>query len=138
MKRFFLILVLSIAMVGCSDDDNNGTLDNGNPLAREWNLIFVSNGLAPYSNYEQGEIKWTFSQNQVNVTIAEETDINIALPFQENGVYAYVVDEDSIILGENSLGYEFMIEFDEELNKDILYIDGGSAYDGPRFTFVEN
>jgi hypothetical protein len=138
MKKILLITVLSIMIMGCSNDDEKGRNDN-TLLAREWNLITASNGLAGASNYEVGEIKWEFtSQNKVFVTIAQSVELNSAIPFQQNGTYVYSVENETITLENSSVTYTYWIEFDDTLNKDVLYLDGGVSVDGPGLMFVKN
>jgi len=138
MKKILLIAVLSIMIMGCSNDDEKRGNDN-TLLAREWNLIIASNGLDGASNYEVGEIKWQFTtQNKVVVTIAPSVELNSAIPFQQNGTYVYVVENETITLENSSVIYTYWIEFDDTLKKDVLYFDGGVAVDGPGLMFVEN
>lgn len=138
MKKIFLITVLSIMITGCSNDDEKGGNDN-NLFAREWNLITASNGLEGASNYEVGEIKWVFTtQNEVIVTITQTVDLNGAIPFQQNGTYVYDVENETITLENSGATYTYWIEFDDTLNKDVLYLDGMVAVDGPGLMFVEN
>lgn len=138
MKKILLIAVLSIMIMGCSNDDEKRGNDN-TLLAREWNLIIASNGLDGASNYEVGEIKWQFTtQNKVVVTIAPSVELNSAIPFQQNGTYVYVVENETITLENSSVIYTYWIEFDDTLKKDVLYFDGGVAVDGSGLMFVEN
>lgn len=103
--------------MGCSNDDEKRGNDN-TLLAREWNLIIASNGLDGASNYEVGEIKWQFTtQNIVVVTIAPSVELNSAIPFQQNGTYVYVVENETITLENSSVIYTYWIEFDDTLKK---------------------
>lgn len=107
MKKILLIAVLSIMIMGCSNDDEKRGNDN-TLLAREWNLIIASNGLDGASNYEVGEIKWQFTtQNKVVVTIAPSVELNSAIPFQQNGTYVYVVENETITLENSSVIYTY-------------------------------
>lgn len=138
MKKLLLIAVLSIMITGCSNDDEKGGNDN-NLLAREWHLITASNGLAGTSNYEVGEIKWEFTtQNKVVVTIVQSVELNSAIPFQQNGTYVYSVENETITIENSSVIYTYWIEFDDTLNKDVLYLDGGVSVDGSGLMFVKN
>ncbi|MFA7446119.1 MAG: hypothetical protein WCY89_09245 [Flavobacteriaceae bacterium] len=138
MKKLLLIAVLSIMITGCSNDDEKGGNDNSH-LAREWNLVTASNGWEGASNYEVGEIKWKFTtQNEVIVTIAQTVELNGAIPFQQNGTYVYGAENETITLEDSGVTYTYWIEFDDTLNKDVLYLDGMIAADGPGLMFVEN
>ncbi|MFD2562119.1 hypothetical protein [Aquimarina rubra] len=104
MKRF-CVLLLSIILISCSNDDDNSTPT----LQGEWNLVNVSGGFIGLdADIAKGVIVWDFNTTTGMVTIVNnstDTDINTILP---SGTYSYSVsapaDADTLVVNDVNYG----------------------------------
>ncbi len=100
MKTIILILSLFLA-TSCSNDDDNSTKQNNQDIVATWYLIKYEPGFSPTDNYTD-EIQWTFNtDNIIDVTIENGTNVNSSLPLHSNGNYTYSIDNQMLILNSD-------------------------------------
>lgn len=125
-----IILILSLFLVAsCNNDDDNSTEQNNQDIAATWYLIKYEPGFSPTDNYTT-EIQWTFNTNNtVDVTIEEGTNVNSSLPLNSTGSYTYSINENEITIENITYKYEF--------NTNELFIEDlvGQSADGLKITF---
>jgi len=106
MKRF-CILLLSIVILSCSNDDDTATREQG--LQGTWNLVNVSGGFSGINeDIDRGVIVWDFNETTNMVTITNtimDNPFNTILP---SGTYSYSVvapaDTDTLVINEVNYG----------------------------------
>ncbi|AWH86165.1 hypothetical protein HYN59_14075 [Flavobacterium album] len=91
MKKTALLLLLlpSIWMTACSDDDNSNVND---PQAAEgqWKLVNVSGSIAGTSHdFAPGTITWTFDEDANTVTVVNNNTNENAEDFFASGTYDF-------------------------------------------------
>lgn len=85
-KLSLLMIVSLVFFMNCkSDDDSNQT----ETLNGTWNLKKVYGGFAATSNYEIGDVKWTFNVTE-NTVIIENNIMTLTEP--DSGTYDYRIE----------------------------------------------
>ncbi|WP_108804433.1 hypothetical protein [Aquimarina sp. Aq107] len=105
--RHFCIVLLSIILFSCSNDDDNNA--QSSTIAGAWNLVKVSGGVTGVDeDIEKGLIVWDFNETTGMVTINNtitDSSFNVLL---DSGTYTYSIsapaDADILIVNEIVLG----------------------------------
>ncbi|WP_299253547.1 hypothetical protein [uncultured Aquimarina sp.] len=105
MKRL-CILLLSIVLFSCSNDDDN----NAQPtLQGTWNLVNISGGITGLDeDIAKGIVVWDFNETTGMVTIVNSSTTTSANTLLVSGTYTYSVsapaDADILIVNEVNYG----------------------------------
>ena len=88
MKSPILVLLLSIAIFACSNDDE----PSPSTILGSWHMVAISGGLAgTYEEINRERVVWTFEETTVNIRNIEGAS---GFPFgPETGEYFYQVEE---------------------------------------------
>ncbi|MBQ4802386.1 hypothetical protein J8L88_05910 [Aquimarina sp. MMG015] len=105
--RHFCIVLLSIILFSCSNDDDNNA--QSSKIAGAWNLVRVSGGVTGVDeDIEKGLIVWDFNETTGMVTINNtitDSSFNVLL---DSGTYTYSIsapaDADILIVNEIVVG----------------------------------
>lgn len=146
MKKYILLMVLSVFFLSCSKEDSES--NNPNTLPNNPNTIPVSFSLTRYvpsamndefQEFDNGKIVWVFdfSERRVTVNLAD----GVEAVFLDSGNYSYTLEDNACNYGDNRyihpdgrlMGLMIMDDFDEGV---ITISDG--CVDGPIFTFERN
>ena len=125
----FLSVFSFFSFLSCSKNNDNTTTQQTNNLVDTWKLVKFEAGFGPTLNYN-GEIVWSInSNNTINVSIANGTQLYDSLPLKLAGNYTYTSTTNTIT--SNQEGFKF------EINNDVLIITDalGQSADGRRLTF---
>jgi hypothetical protein len=123
MKKILILIISIVTISSCSH--SNDSLIQDNILNGTWNLKKVYGGFAATSNYEIGDVKWTFDVIENKVIILN----NIMTSTEPiSGTYEYRIDQNGEIktLFINSIERGNIIM----LSKKKLKLDLDSAADG--------
>ncbi|RKN14536.1 hypothetical protein D7035_16720, partial [Aquimarina sp. AD1] len=105
--RHFCIVLLSIILFSCSNDDDNNA--QSSTIAGAWNLVKVSGGVTGVDeDIEKGLVVWDFNETTGMVTINNtitDSSFNVLL---DSGTYTYSIsapaDADILIVNEIVVG----------------------------------
>ncbi|GAA3511262.1 hypothetical protein GCM10022393_26290 [Aquimarina addita] len=105
MKYF--IMLIAMAIIGCSNDDDTSGTPSG--LEGEWNLVTISGGfIGVEENFEQGEVVWDFDESSNMVTITTNIEDTSIYSLKESGTYPYYIsapaDAEELFIDDRSLG----------------------------------
>ena len=148
MKKSFLLwmiamLVLSVGMVGCSNDDDGIDFesldDNHKNIIGEWQLVNCQGGYCPINeDVEPGEVTVTFNKNGVMRIKYNDNDKRYHFPYS-TGSYEYYFKDvmpdyakepiTILVIGDNPIlsHYEFWYE------NGILLLSPYGSFDGINF-----
>lgn len=116
MKHLFIILTLLSFITSCDKNDTSNRETNN--ILGSWYLTKFEKGFAPTDVYNN-EIQWTFnSNNTVDVSIVNGTNIDNRLPLGLTGNYPYSINSNIILLNNDSYTFK-IIDNQLFLTKDI-------------------
>jgi hypothetical protein len=135
--KLFTLALMILAFASCSKDEESDNSTNPSPtqnsIENEWSMVFISNGLAGYQEFDAGEVLWTFDEdNQVTLEyIIPQTEVN-QFPPMKPGTYTYTVEDDRIKLTKSTeVWHDFYFE------NGGLIIENDPEADGIRMEFEE-
>ncbi len=123
MKRYVLLLCMSVLLVACKDDDSQTMLIDG-----RWSMISYSCGLLGGGQFEEGENVWTIDSSAKTLIIDKTSKSKLGC-VMESGTFDITVTEDKFVIG--TTGYDYRIDGDSLLLSDMPEVDG------PSFTLVK-
>ena len=130
--RTILFLLSLFLFIGCDKQDDTKQPEQHNELYGSWYLIKLGtlSGIYNYTN----EIEWSFDNNTIDVSIANNTNIPDEMPLDSNGSYSYTINNNVItIYTHNSHGF-----FYYSIINDTLTLDNNTASsDGCRLIFIK-
>ncbi|WP_299221789.1 hypothetical protein [uncultured Aquimarina sp.] len=105
--RHLFIIMLSIILISCSNDDD--TINRSDSLQGEWNLVNVTGGFAGIDqDFERGTIIWNFNESTNMVTVTNTSTITGVYDGFPSGVYSYSIvapaDIDELVVNDINLG----------------------------------
>ena len=129
---FFLSLFL---IISCDKQNEPKQQEQHNEFYGSWYLIEFKSWGQPVSEYTS-EIKWTFDNNTVDVSIVNGTDVPSYILLSNNGTYSYTINNNHDIIyfyhNNNQDGYRYKI-----IN-DTLLLDNFTPYsDGAQITLIK-
>lgn len=111
-----LVLIMLVALVGCSSSNDDNIPKNNDELTGKWKLKKYQEWLSEPYNYASDEIIWEFDGNgTLTVTVDSQAVVHPDMYLQTSGNYTY-----STIIGSaghellqistilDTLGYEFV------------------------------
>ncbi|MFY7988830.1 MAG: hypothetical protein ACOVNP_08125 [Flavobacterium sp.] len=128
MKTFILTFISFFTLLSCSNNDDENTQQN-NEIVGTWKLVKFEAGFGPTFNYD-GEITWKFNTNNtIDVTIANGTQVYSSLPLSNTGNYTYNIPNSNVLNLSQTENWSY------EISNSQLIINQNPSADGRRLTF---
>ncbi len=122
-----MIILLNFSLIfsfACKDSES---LKQANELNGTWNLIRYQNGFSPIERFNADEINWKIQNTILTVTVNIDLDVSSQIPYKNSGVYELIV-RDKLIIIENE-------EYDYSIDENSLILDQESSSGGPQIKF---
>ena len=135
MKKILTLLLCTVVLCACSNDDSNNNVNPGNgSLQGRWNLNSYTAFVAVLPVLEQGDITWTF--NEAGTSLVVNNTVQDAYPYMlASGTYDVTLTNDALFIIAD--GYESEYEYDFADGALTLRDTQGSG-DGPHMQFSRN
>jgi hypothetical protein len=128
MKTLILTFISFLMLLSCSNS-NDANMQQNNEIVGTWKLVKFEAGFGPTFNYD-GEITWKFNTNNtIEVTIANETELYPSLPLSNTGNYTYNIPNTNVLNLNQTENWNYNISSSQ------LIIHQNPSADGRRLTF---
>jgi hypothetical protein len=135
MKNILTLLLCTVVLCACSNDDSNNNLNPGSgSIQGRWNLNSYIAFVDVLPVLEQGDITWTFNEGGTSLVV-NNTVQNIYPYMLASGTYNVTLTDDALSIVAD--GYESQYEYDFA-NGTLTLRDTRNSNDGPRMEFSRN
>jgi hypothetical protein len=136
--KILTIAVLSIAVIGCDEDDNISPNDCDTLVGNPWNLTLFSGGWQGLYEFQEGDVVWEFHEG--DSLVVSVNDSLVMIPeisnFLQEGTYNYsVINEDSIWINYPFIWPSPGFDYAYSVTEGELIISDSPEVDGVEFTF---
>jgi uncharacterized lipoprotein NlpE involved in copper resistance len=135
MKKILTLLLCTVLLCACSNDDSNNNVNPGNDgIQGRWNLNSYIAFVDVLPVLEQGDITWTF--NEGGTALVVNNTVQDAYPYMlASGTYDVTVTGGALSMLAD--GYESRYEYDFT-DGTLSLRDTRNSGDGPRMEFSRN
>lgn len=93
-----IILIILLALIGCSSSEDNNVPNNSDELEGTWSLKSYQEFITQPYNYSNDEIVWNFNGNGVvTIAIDNQAVVHPNMHLQVSGNYTYSIPNSNII-----------------------------------------
>ena len=135
MKKILTLLLCTVLLCACSNDDSNNNVnpDNGS-LQGRWNLNSYTAFVAVLPVLEQGDITWTF--NEAGTSLVVNNTVQDVYPYMlASGTYNVTLTDDALFIIAD--GYESEYDYDFA-DGTLTLLDTQGSGDGSHMQFSRN
>ena len=134
--KIFALAILSIAVIGCNEDEDITPNDCDTLVGNPWNLTLFSGGWLGLYEFQEGDVVWEFYDGDSLVMSVNDSIAMIPefWPYLPEGTFNYsVINEDSLILYNQIIGLGN--EYAYSLTEGELILSQSPEVDGLEYTF---
>jgi hypothetical protein len=134
--KIFALAILSIAIIGCNEDDDIVPNDCSTLVDNPWSLTIFSGGWLGLWEFEEGDVVWQFYEGDSLVVSVNDSIVMIPelMPYLHEGVFDYeIISEDSISINYPGVGWS--TDYAYSLTEGELIISDAPEVDGIQYIF---